>query len=844
MRRTVIVLLAIVAAVLPAAAGAQSEERLSIGTAPDGVGALFLDGDLYAYPLASPQDFVVLDDGTVILADQLVGIVGIGGRFGADPENPELAARRVLIPNLPGAHRVAIGPDDDLFILTVDDGGVRVVEQPDGRLRVITDGLDTPLGLDFLPGGLVVQTTTGDVLVTDDGATAPAPEVPILGGIAPGPGGSVFFCDTAGNQILSLPGDGGDPTVVTSVPEPTVVVNQVGDGDPDDVTSLLIAGGVDDGFGPVFHHDLLTGVTTPLPPDLFEGDDDADLAELADTFVFDRALTTSTTTTTAPPPPAPVETTTTTTTTMAPPPAAATTTTAPSLVASDADEGGGIAWGLIGLLLLAVALAGSVVMTVRAYLDSKPPPGASPVEPLFGGHSVDMVPDDPCEELVRAAEAAEEAARAARNAADAAHEAARTATDAEAAAQDRLDAAAAELEEASRTPADGSWIEDDDGRITERDLELKRDASRAAWGAYQAGEIGAGELEQEWEELGEREAIDRLREADAARRAARRQAAEQEHAAATDQHREATEASRSSAAEAEEAGERAARAEAEAEERRRAADECLERTAAEYAEAERLRRAAAAERVRELEAEEERLAALGPVELETRVVPAPGSDRSHEICCDGATWVGFGGGYGGMSLFAGIESTTLHMVCADDPSKYVTMICQTLRLGLGLGGESNTIGAIVAALHASEVPEAVRGALNGVNWDVALGASAAKAAKTGSQVSQVKSLLKGLADRGAKPTKLSATDAAEIRAAGNVARSLTKAGAGRAVKAVRKPATAGTKQAAQAGEEGPTGLILPFGVGLQVGLWTGFRTKIWVIDFNSCGCVPELYSRG
>lgn len=72
-----------------------------------------------------------------------------------------------------------------------------------------------------------------------------------------------------------------------------------------------------------------------------------------------------------------------------------------------------------------------------------------------------------------------------------------------------------ELRELKEKPPDeGAWVEMDGTHITSHDLKLRKDASKGLWDQYRAGDIDAQTLEKRWEELGENEALDELRQMD------------------------------------------------------------------------------------------------------------------------------------------------------------------------------------------------------------------------------------------------------------------------------------------------------------------------------------------
>ena len=505
----------------------------------------------------------------------------------------------------------------------------------------------------------------------------------------------------------------------------------------------------------------------------------------------------------------------------------------PSPTATVPLEASGFPWPWLLFGLLVIMFSGAAVAGAGRALALAPRPPQDP------GGSVDMVPPDPCDELRALAKQARadcgsSRAETERLESDASRAEAESKT-----AEERRGAAERELADASKEPGPGSWIEDDEGRITQRDLELKRAASKAAWDDYKAGAIGAGELEQTWREMGERAALERLREEDRRRREERRVAAEQEMEAARRGAAEAGGRADDARRAANEAAAGADRTCAEAERLEQELAECEKRASEEYARREQARRAAGERRTHELEEREAWLASQPPVELEERRVHAPQHDDSElKVCCDSGVWVGWGGSVAGHSLVSGVDTTHLEMVCAGNPDRWVSMTCQTLRLGPGLGGHGTAVLAMAFAVHAADLPWIMQNALNGLDFDAAVGFSlkgAVKGAGQGGKIADALAKLKDLAKSKAPAGALEPSAQATVGQAGVAVRALTKGPGGKAL-----------LKGAQA--EGPTGagLVVPagaLGASAQFGVWWGISTKVWVTDFRSCGCSPPGYSR-
>lgn len=799
---------------LPSAA----QQAYDTGPWPDNAqqSAVFDGGELFAGPFEAIADVVRLDDGTAVLTDPALGlVVAAGGRLGIDQQG--LGVKGV----------VADGLNNPATILV--QTGVLVVQTDDQSLVIETEGLQVAAILD---GDLVSATATS---------------------------AGVIACSSAGSVTLS-PATGGPSTIIAAVSAPAEVIplppgeGRPGGGvlivqDPDRVVSVD-AGSAIPVTGDEFALALLPSAGGDLTdPWTIEPRPDIDVRALRDVLDDPAAIAGMFAAASPTTDPSPAAASTGGVAVTRPKTPAAAATDVPAAQAAPVDASGdtllllvvaiAILFGLAGLFFIATAVlrrrdedpvAGTTTSGVRA-------------RPHHDAGSVDMVPADPCEDLRAAAERAEAAAAAAADAAVTTAREQGSADDAAAAAKKSArrataDKAAAdrELGFAGEPATEGSSATDDRGTITQRDLGLRRAASREAWDRYQSGAISAPQLEAQWEELGERGAIERLREADEQHREARLDAAMETANAADEADAAARAAAERTAAEADAAAQAAHEAAAasesaanEASDARAAADECDGRMRQQYADAEAARRLGDAERREELARRE----AEPPIILEEDFRPVGGGGGGEpKVCCPCGTWLVGGSQVAGTFGIWGTETTKIWAVCTCDASIYVEMTCTTTRWGLGLGGEANAVGGVLFAKHASEVPGGVKAALDGVNWDVSLGLSAAKAVKgatQGAELGQALATIRALAAaRKAGLKDVVPLDLKQANAAAEVVRNLTRGGAKSAGKS-------GAKQGVQQ-TSGIRGIIMPVGAGLQVGVWQGRDTKVYVLDSSTCGC--------
>ncbi|MEO0493919.1 MAG: hypothetical protein AAF081_10935 [Actinomycetota bacterium] len=843
--RSFVRFLVLVSVLIAGLAPAAGQDGFTIGQF-EGEGAIFRNGQLYAFPLAAPVDFVLLDDGTLILMDNIVGVVAIGGRAGEDPEQPGLAARQELVGIPDGRAITRTGFGDELAVVS-GEGGLFVIDPAVQGFVDLTFALRDPIDVRAVADGLVVTEADGALVFVDyEGGLLPLDGLDDPRGVAPGPGGRPHVCDYAAG-VVAVPDEDGVFVPVAEVPAPTRIVgvpepDAPGDApaetllivsDPDeqvegDEEVFVVVTEFDDPAGSLIEADELpTYVVAPAPQipvaAVLEPAqlDPVVVDEVVEELFGDRAIpapaTTTSTTTEAPaddteaaaPSDADLET-------------AVDETPADGSVAADGSDDG--PWWVL-LLLIPFALAGVLtILLARRRAGARPPqPDVDPPPAQSIASAPMMAAADPCADEIRAAEAAEAACASATAEAEAAEGAAddaattardlgRVATDAAAAAKAKADILA--VADAALDPG-SSYAEDDRGRITSGDLALKDEASKAAYARYQAGELSAGELEAEWDRLGDRGAIDELRRAAAARRDEAKAEADQAAEAAADAKRAAddaqaqADAARAAATDARAAADAAC---ADATAARAAADECLgreaERQAAE-AEAEALAAEDAARRAAEDAADEER------DETDDEPRDEPASQQQEPEGCPCGTWYIYGSMVGGTAVFWGTETHKFWAVCTCNSGVWIEFVTTTTRWGIGLGGEGGAIAGFATGFTVAEVQSAVAGALLGVSGDLSLGVSggavvksAAKGGKLKEALQAASRSLKGVEDGVSAATKLKASDAQAV---------------GQAVQQT----------------DGVKALILPVSglaaAGLQIGIWKATSTTVNVTAANFPG---------
>jgi hypothetical protein len=187
--------------------------------------------------------------------------------------------------------------------------------------------------------------------------------------------------------------------------------------------------------------------------------------------------------------------------------------------------------------------------------------------------AVSKKPGD-CQELIDKCKKARDAAKTAEAEALSAKQEADVASQALEKSKKDVQKSQKNLNDAQKTPSekDQSWVEMDGRRITSDDLNLRRDASKGLWDKYRRGEIDAETLENEWERLGDHEALEELRKKS---REARKEKAEKDLEAAKKQEKEAEEKAQKTKQDSESAQKKADEAKALADKACKEADDCL-----------------------------------------------------------------------------------------------------------------------------------------------------------------------------------------------------------------------------------------------------------------------------
>ena len=489
----------------------------------------------------------------------------------------------------------------------------------------------------------------------------------------------------------------------------------------------------------------------------------------------------------------------------------------PVATPAPATPGGPIDATTVGLGLLGVLTVAGVAGMAGARLQNPPAPGPGQTEAKPDCDELRRR----CDEARRAAEAAEQAARDARARAD------RGRADCDAARGRRAEAEAALRAAEGDVPDESSWVEGGGRRITTHDLRLKSAASQAAWDAYQRGDLSAQQLEAEWRRLGEEGALEEMRRRDDEAREARQAKARADAEAAREGEKAACAGAERAAADATAAEQAAAEARARAEEACRAADECEKQKREEEAAA-----AAAA-------AGGATGTAAGPAGGDgppggpgtTATGPGPdtpGTEQRREEahhCCPGGVWAGYGLTTGGMFFIGGYESLVCELYCVADPSKSVTLKATLWRWGIGLGGEAAGTAIVVWGQdHADAAGEAMKGILSGIDGDFSVGIPFAKAAKAGKKGWEVYRLLKRFAEL--------------KKAGGAVTKEAVKelvVGAGKGTARSLGGQTA-TNVISGAESVAPGGVVIPFGPGLQAGLWWKPGGTVEITSIECCTC--------
>jgi len=365
---------------------------------------------------------------------------------------------------------------------------------------------------------------------------------------------------------------------------------------------------------------------------------------------------------------------------------------------------------------------------------------------------------------------------------------------------------------------DGGWIEESgkpESRITQRDLHMRSMALGDLWDRYRAGEVSAQEVEEEWKRADTPEFREEMRERDQAAKAKL-----EEIDGALDAAKDAAKEACDQVAEAEQRADEACKKAAEA---KKAYDDCIGASKSDSSDG------PPPEPPQEPggTTPQPPTGPPGIAEGPGTTPPPSGTDEEEEetSCCPEGRWIGYGWTTGGILGF-GVESTIVHFVCLCDTTKYITLASRSLRAGLALGGETGVFAAFMwGVTHVSGVP-VVWANKSGGGWDgdVSLGPSVTKGLKN-----VVKSAPKAAVDylKWAAKNKVDPTDL-DPRKLDNLRKALPDA----------QSVAQGAGRAAAGQGLSPQLIVVPFGAGLQVGLWHKWCESVRVGNYQSCGCTP------
>ena len=215
----------------------------------------------------------------------------------------------------------------------------------------------------------------------------------------------------------------------------------------------------------------------------------------------------------------------------------------------------------------------------------------------------------------------------------------------------------------------------------------------------------------------------------------------------------------------------------------------------------------------------------------TATGPGPETPRTEEEedeahhCCPGGVWAGYGLSSGGIFFLFGYESLIGELYCVADPSKSVTFKVSFFRVGIGLGGEGGGAAIVVWGQdHADAAGNAMKGIEAGLDGDFSVGIPFAKAAKAGKKGIEVYRLIKRfeqLKKAGGAVTK-EAVKELVVGAGKGTARSLGGQTATNVISGAESVA--------------PGGVVIPFGPGLQAGLWWKPGGTVEITSIECCTC--------
>ncbi len=436
---------------------------------------------------------------------------------------------------------------------------------------------------------------------------------------------------------------------------------------------------------------------------------------------------------------------------------------------------------------------------------------------LVGGYIVYRGSKDPCEEELAAWLSAQAECDAARARAETAEKACDDASEKVRDLEEKEKEVCKEWPPACWDSDDGGWIQnagDPSSRITQRDLHMRRMALGGVWDEYKAGNMSAQEVEEAWKNADTPEFREEMRAKDKAAKAKLEQV-RKDLAKAKADAKEPCKKATDAQAEADAACAKAAAAKA-------AYDACMGAAAA----------AAPPPPTGGDTGGTEPPPTTGGGTPGTTPPPteppsgSPEDEHENPVCCPCGTWAGYGWTTGGILGF-GVESTIVHFICLCDTGKYITLASRSLRAGLALGGETYVFAAYMWDVqHTAGVP-AVWADKSAAGWDgdLSLGPSVAKGLKNvvkDAGLKQAGSYLKWAAKNKVPPSAL------DPRKLENLARLVPGAGS----------VAMGTGRAMQSQRLSPQLIVIPFGAGLQAGVWHKWCESVRVGGYESCGCVP------
>lgn len=149
--------------------------------------------------LGDPHGTVVLDDGSILIADPTAGqILGVLGRFGDEP---------TPVADLEGVEALTVAPDGRVFATARVPGEVAQIDVDTGTAETVASGLSQPYGIAAIDEGLVVV-ESGAARVSavdpDTGATnlLVQEDSGLLIGVAVAPDRSLYVSDFNDGEII------------------------------------------------------------------------------------------------------------------------------------------------------------------------------------------------------------------------------------------------------------------------------------------------------------------------------------------------------------------------------------------------------------------------------------------------------------------------------------------------------------------------------------------------------------------------------------------------------------------------------------------------------------------